>query len=101
MNWGKIMLSVDEFINYSDKYYAHIIQETSEEISRTETLTEHTKLCQKYFIMLAEDKKFDKIIKIFENEYLLNFSEKALELFEYMSVNIPTLHDMGKINPRF
>ena len=36
MNWGKIMLSVDEFINYSDKYYAHIIQETSEEISRTE-----------------------------------------------------------------
>ena len=49
MNWGKIMLSVDEFINYSDKYYAHIIQETSEEISRTETLTEHTKLCQKYF----------------------------------------------------
>ena len=65
MNWGKIMLSVDEFINYSDKYYAHIIQETSEEISRTETLTEHTKLCQKYFIMLAEDKKFDKIIKIY------------------------------------
>ena len=81
MNWGKIMLSVDEFINYSDKYYAHIIQETSEEISRTETLTEHTKLCQKYFIMLAEDKKFDKIIKIFENNFEKDYTKREIIFF--------------------
>ena len=43
----------------------------------------------------------DKIIKIFENEYLLNFSEKALELFKelldqmeqsFLSIDLSLIH---------
>ena len=101
MEWKNLMLSIDEIINYADICYAHRTQGTAEEKSKIETLKEHTELCQKYFIMLANNKKLYKIMKRFENEYLSGFSEKAIELFEYMSINIITFHDTGKINPRF
>ena len=40
-------------------------------------------------------------MKKFESEYLSDLGKREIEIFEYMSVNIPTIHDVGKINPRF
>lgn len=97
MEWEKLMLSIDELINCPEKYYAHRVND----VDKIETLKEHTELCQKYFIRLAKNKKLDDIMKKFESKYLSDLGKKAIEIFEYMSVNIPTIHDVGKINPRF
>lgn len=46
-------------------------------------------------------KKIDEIFQEFENVYLEELSKESRNLFELMTVNIVSVHDLGKINPNF
>ena len=97
----KLIISINEITDYVDICYAHKINDNKEKQEMNETLKEHTIRCQKYFIMLAENKKLFKIMKRFENEYFSDFGEVAIKIFECMTINISTFHDTGKVNPVF
>ena len=81
-----------------EKYVSHIFQRMAKE---KETLREHTELCQKYWKEIVKRKKIDEIFQEFENVYLEELSKESRNLFELMTVNIVSVHDLGKINPNF
>ena len=91
------MLQIEQLINCGEECFAHI----SEDGKEKETLNEHTKRSQKYWLRIAENKKLDIIMEKFEKEYLGEISESYKNIFEEMTVNIVTMHDLGKINPAF
>ena len=97
MNIEKLMLPIAEFTEYGEVCFAHL----SENGERKETLREHTELCQKYWKEIVKRKKIDEIFQEFENVYLEELSKESRNLFELMTVNIVSVHDLGKINPNF
>ncbi len=97
MDIEKLMLPIAEFTEYGEVCFAHL----SENGERKETLREHTELCQKYWKEIVKRKKIDEIFQEFENVYLEELSKESRNLFELMTVNIVTVHDLGKINPNF
>lgn len=102
MNIEKSMLCIEDLVIDCEKYYAHIRPESSETNTvKKELLADHTKLCQKYWINIVRKKNLDKVLENFENLYFKDFDKEALELFELMTANIVTFHDMGKVNPKF
>ena len=64
-------------------------------------MQEHTKLCQKYWKRMVEQRGLVSIFDNFKNRYLQEISEEGKYLFDVMTVNIVTWHDFGKCNPRF
>ena len=88
-------LDLTEIQPFISQCYAHLKDE------KRETVLEHTKLCQSYFVKVVEQKNIWEIIEKFEKEYFSWKDRKYLELFESMAVNIITFHDIGKINPKF
>ena len=74
--------------------FAHL----SENGERKETLREHTELCQKYWKEIVKRKKIDEIFQEFENVYLEELSKESRNLFELMTVNIVSVHDLGKMS---
>lgn len=97
MDIEKLMLPIAEFTEYGEVCFAHL----SENGERKETLREHTELCQKYWKEIVKRKKIDEIFQEFENVYLEELSKESRNLFELMTVNIVSVHDLGKINPNF
>lgn len=66
-----------------------------------ETLKEHTQRSQKYWLLIAKNKCIDEIMERFEEEYFENLSQDSRNIFEEMTINIVTMHDLGKVNPAF
>ena len=97
MDIEKLMLPIAEFTEYGEVCFAHL----SENGEKKETLREHTELCQKYWKEIVKRKKIDEIFQEFENVYLEELSKESRNLFELMTVNIVSVHDLGKINPNF
>lgn len=93
----KLMLNIDDIIEFGSVCYAHL----SEDKLKKETLKEHTECCQKYWIKIARDKHIETVFLKFEDMYLGDITEEVKYIFELMSVNIVTMHDLGKINPKF
>lgn len=82
------------------------IQENNEMTSKymfkeKETLQEHTKRCEKYFMKLYKQKGIEKVINKYERLYLGNLNEYELQLFRELFINTISFHDIGKINPLF
>lgn len=97
MSFEKWILPIEEITEFGDECYAHL----SEEKERKETLSAHTRLCQKYWCKIVNKKNLDAVFYEFENLYFDKISEPAKEIFESMVANIVTIHDIGKVNPRF
>ena len=91
------MLPLDSITEFGDECYAHL----SEDGTQKETLTEHTERCQKYWFNIVEAKHIETVFTKFEQLYLGDITDEARHIFELMSVNVVTLHDVGKINPLF
>ena len=53
------MLQIEQLINCGEECFAHI----SEDGKEKETLNEHTKRSQKYWLRIAENKKLDIIME--------------------------------------
>lgn len=97
MEIEKVMIPIEKIINDSEECFAHV----SKDRKQKETLKEHTERCQKYWRNLVEKKNLTEILEEFEKRYLNSADEKVKEIFESMTVNIVTMHDIGKVNPEF
>ena len=97
MEIEKLMIPIEKIINNSEECFAHV----SKDGKQKETLKEHTERCQKYWRNLVEKKNLTEILEEFEKRYLNSADEKVKEIFESMTVNIVTMHDIGKVNPEF
>lgn len=91
------MCSIDDFMNGSDECYAHCATSGKEK----ETLREHTEKCQRYWKQIVNEKDLNDVFAEFERVYLKGFGDYAIDMFEQMTANIITLHDVGKVNPSF
>ena len=96
-NIKSLMLPLDSITEFGDECYAHL----SEDETQKETLTEHTRRCQKYWFNIVEAKHIETVFIKFEQLYMGDITNEARHIFELMSVNVVTLHDIGKINPLF
>ena len=96
-NIKSLMLPLDSITEFGDECYAHL----SEDETQKETLTEHTRRCQKYWFNIVEAKHIETVFIKFEQLYMGDITNEARHIFELMSVNVVTLHDVGKINPLF
>ena len=96
-NIKSLMLPLDSITEFGDECYAHL----SEDGNQKETLIEHTERCQKYWFNIVEAKHIETVFIKFEQLYLGDITNEARHIFELMSVNVVTLHDIGKINPLF
>ena len=85
------MRSIDDFMNDSDECYAHCAT------SGKETLREHTEKCQRYWKQIVNEKDLNDVFAEFERVYLKGFRDYAIDMFEQMTANIITLHDVGKV----
>lgn len=91
------MLSIEKIFPISNKIFAHLSQ-----TGEMETLAQHTKLCQSYWVNIVQEKHLDVVFEKFETLYFEGrLTPKAKEIFEDMLVNIITMHDIGKVNPKF
>ena len=97
LNIKSLMLPLDSITEFGDECYAHL----SEDGNQKETLIEHTERCQKYWFNIVEAKHIETVFIKFEQLYLGDITNEAIHIFELMSVNVVTLHDVGKINPLF
>ena len=97
MEVEKYMIHVGDVLEDPDMCFAHLLEEKE----KKETLQEHTKLCQKYWKMMVEQRGLVSIFDNFKNRYLQEISKEGKHLFDVMTVNIVTWHDFGKCNPRF
>lgn len=97
MDISRYMIPVEQLINCSEQCFAHL----SEDGTQKETLKEHTEQSQKYWLLIAKNKCIDEIMERFEAEYFENLSQNCRDIFEEMTVNIVTMHDLGKVNPAF
>lgn len=97
MEIEKLMIPIEKIINNSEECFAHV----SKDGKQKETLKEHTERCQKYWKNLVEKKNLMEILEEFEKRYFNSAGEKVKEIFESMTVNIVTMHDIGKVNPEF
>lgn len=97
MKVEKFLLSIKEITENSEICLAHV----SWDGQRKETLKEHTERTQKYWTKIIKEKQIDVVLNAYEKEMLKNVSEETRLLFEIMTWNIVTMHDMGKINPKF
>lgn len=97
MEVEKYMIHVGDVLEDPDMCFAHLLEEKE----KKETLQEHTKLCQKYWKRMVEQRGLVSIFENFKNRYLQEISEEGKHLFDVMTVNIVTWHDFGKCNPRF
>lgn len=97
MEVEKYMIHVGDVLEDSDMCFAHLLEGKE----KKETLQEHTKLCQKYWKRMVEQRGLVSIFDNFKNRYLQEISEEGKYLFDVMTVNIVTWHDFGKCNPRF
>lgn len=97
MEVEKYMLHVGDVLEDPDMCFAHLLEGKE----KKETLQEHTKLCQKYWKRMVEQRGLVSIFDNFKNRYLQEISEEGKYLFDVMTVNIVTWHDFGKCNPRF
>ena len=95
MEIEKSVLPIDAFTAYGDACFAHRSN------NGEETLKEHTERCQKYWTRMIKKKKLDPVFSEFEAVYLDGLGTEAKALFECMTANIVTLHDIGKVNPRY
>lgn len=97
MEIEKILISLKDVFPEAEGAYAHV----SADMTKKETVYEHTSLCQKYFLKLVKRKGLERIFEEFETEWLKGMSEAAKCLYWRMAVNVVTFHDTGKINPSF
>lgn len=97
MEVEKYMIHVGDVLEDPDMCFAHLLEGKE----KKETLQEHTKLCQKYWKRMVEQRGRVSIFDNFKNRYLQEISEEGKYLFDVMTVNIVTWHDFGKCNPRF
>lgn len=97
MEVEKYMIHVGDVLEDPDMCFAHLLEGKE----KKETLQEHTKLCQKYWKRMVEQRGLVSIFDNFKNRYLQEISEEGKYLFDVMTVNIVTWHDFGKCNPRF
>ena len=97
MEVEKYMIHVGDVLEDPDMCFAHLLEGKE----KKETLQEHTKLCQKYWKRMVEQRGLVSIFDNFKNRYLQEISEEGKYLFDVMTVNIVTWHDFGKSNPRF
>lgn len=97
MEVEKYMIHVGDVLEDPDMCFAHLLEGKE----KKETLQEHTKLCQKYWKRMVEQRGLVSIFENFKNRYLQGISEEGKYLFDVMTVNIVTWHDFGKCNPRF
>lgn len=97
MEVEKYMIHVGAVLEDPDMCFAHLLEGKE----KKETLQEHTKLCQKYWKRMVEQRGLVSIFDNFKNRYLQEISEEGKYLFDVMTVNIVTWHDFGKCNPRF
>lgn len=97
MEVEKYMIHVGDVLEDPDMCFAHLLEGKE----KKETLQEHTKLCQKYWKRMVEQRGLVSIFDNFKNRYLQEISEEGKYLYDVMTVNIVTWHDFGKCNPRF
>ena len=93
MEIEKVMIPIEKIINNSEECFAHVAKDNKQK----ETLKEHTERCQKYWKNLVEKKNLTEILEEFEKCYFNSTDEKVKEIFESMTVNIVTMHDIGKV----
>lgn len=94
------ILKISDILMTPGLYYAHML-DYGVNNKHWESLEEHTKLCQKYFISICELKNIEEYITLFLRAYMEDCSKKVEALAKEMWCNVVTFHDMGKHNPNF
>ena len=104
MKVEKYFVDIKNIIVNSDDYYAHRIDGNSQ--VEKEKLIEHIERCEKYFIIIFEEKEISDVVEKFEKIFFKTpeenkYYDKEVEFFRLALFNIITFHDIGKINPLF
>lgn len=96
-----LFTDLESLIENLERYKAHTRVGEQGKTVEWESLKAHTKLCQKYFLRLMEEKGTGEIFSKYEHEYLKGTCADARELFRWMLFDVITFHDIGKINPGY
>ncbi|MEG2918246.1 MAG: CRISPR-associated helicase Cas3' [Clostridium sp.] len=95
-------LKLDEYINPSYKFYAHIRDSKDGGVIEKETLEEHLNLAEENLYRIFNDKKLENVFIRLEDQILGgSISDELRRLFRDMLLNLVYIHDIGKINPCF
>ena len=97
MQIEELMIKIESITDCSEECLAHL----SEDGVSKETLKEHTGTSQKYWIQMIKEKNVESIMEEFEKEMFKEMSAEGKRIFESMTWNIVTMHDLGKLNPAF
>lgn len=91
-------MELSEILIFADPIYAHT---DSRVYTETETLQEHTKRCEKYFLRLLDKEKMRDSFDKMESVLTGDTDRKYAEWFWKALGDVITFHDAGKINPVF
>lgn len=87
MNFDARLFPTGEYIKNIEKYIGHIKEDNKEK------LEDHMKLVLRYFEQICKEKNLFPILKKFWQG-----SEKGYEYWKDMLINVPYMHDIGKVN---
>ena len=90
------MQNIKECVGNENEILAHLSLN-----KKKETLTEHTKRCQKYWKEMIIQGNYEDVFQNFEAVLCKDMSEESKNIFREMTANIITWHDFGKCNPVF
>lgn len=94
-------MELQEILDMTRPIYAHTPAEDDMQEKHKETLEEHTKRCEKYFLKLLDKEGMRDSLRALESVLFGEISEKYAEWFQKAVYGVISFHDMGKVNPRF
>ena len=94
-------MELSEILDMTRPIYAHTPSEADKEEKQKETLEEHTKRCEKYFLRLLEKEGMREAFQTMEPVLLGEVPEKYVEWFRSAVFGVISFHDTGKVNPKF
>lgn len=89
------LFKIKEYVFNTDYIYAHTRG------NEREKLEEHMSLAFNYFIDICYKKNINGVFENFQELFLKNKSQRAIELWKELICNAIYMHDVGKINGDF
>lgn len=93
-------MELAEVLHLVRPIYAHTPSENDSD-KQKETLEEHTKRCEKYFLRLLKKEGMKSAFETMEPILLGDVSKEYKEWFRNAVFGVIQFHDTGKINPKF
>ncbi len=93
-------INLEEVIRFPGPIFAHTKNDSHTETHK-ETLQQHTKLCENYFVDICKARDLEKVFNRLTESFHISDTAVSRDLYFDMLFHVITFHDIGKINPEF